>query len=63
MTNPDRPSLAEVAASHSIDPGEVIDPVKLAVRLIEAGESVQTAAALCGVNRTQLYRKIKPAKS
>jgi DNA-binding protein Fis len=50
--------LANVAIQHSIPLHRIIDPVALAVELVHAGESVAVAAALCGVNRTTLHRKI-----
>jgi hypothetical protein len=58
MANSQLQHLANVAIQHNIPSDEVIDPVALAVRLIDVGVSVATAASLCGVNRTTLHRKI-----
>ncbi len=51
--------LAAIAKQHKINLGEVIDPVVLAVRLVDVGVQISRAAAMCNVSRTTLHAKIK----
>lgn len=55
-------TLAQIASDYNISIGEIIDPVMLAVKLVLGGESYLRAAELCGVNRTQLYRKVEAVR-
>jgi transcriptional regulator of acetoin/glycerol metabolism len=50
--------LLYLASLRGLLTNSIIDPVALAVELVRAGESVASAASLCGVNRTTLHRKI-----
>lgn len=55
-------AMAKAAKLHKIPLVDVIDPVALAVRLAGAGMPVAQAAALCGVNRATLHRRIAEKK-
>lgn len=50
-------TLAAVAQEHGIDPYTVIDPVKLAIALVEKNVSTYKAAELCGIARATIFNR------
>ncbi len=54
--------LQDIATSLGLDTRKLIEPMKLALALVDDGASVADAAEICGVGRTALHRRINREK-